>query len=165
MGLSDNNSMTRHHPRGNLSRNTHKSCHFRASLGYNSFYYIRSLIFLFFFLSFFHRRLSPNVEVGSCWPPAGIQTFNPFQIPLLNTAILLASGATVTRAHHAIIDSNHSQAIQRLALTSFLGVYFTALQALEYFEAPFTIADSVYGSTFLWPLDFMGFTLLLEALS
>jgi len=68
----------------------------------------------------------------------------------------LASGATVTWAHHAIIDSNHSQAIQRLALTCFLGVYFTALQALEYFEAPFTIADSVYGSTFFVATGFHG---------
>ncbi|KAJ9591688.1 hypothetical protein L9F63_001775, partial [Diploptera punctata] len=31
-----------------------------------------------------------------------------------------------------------------------LGLYFTALQAFEYLEAPFTIADSVYGSTFFY---------------
>ena len=30
-----------------------------------------------------------------------------------------------------------------------LGIYFTALQAYEYLEASFTIADSVYESIFL----------------
>nr|AZH80985.1 cytochrome c oxidase subunit III [Caridina papuana] len=114
------------------------------------------LFFFSFFWAFFHSSLSPTVEVGSCWPPAGIQSFNPFQIPLLNTAILLASGATVTWAHHAMMGSNRSQALQGLNLTVTLGVYFTALQAMEYYEAPFTIADSVYGSTFFVATGFHG---------
>ena len=75
----------------------------------------------------------------------GIQPFNPIQIPLLNTAILLASGVTVTRAHHGLLENNATQATQGLFFTVLLGLYFTALQAYEYFEAPFTIADSAYG--------------------
>nr|WEW73457.1 cytochrome c oxidase subunit 3 [Macrobrachium sp.] len=114
------------------------------------------LFFFSFFWAFFHSSLSPTVELGTCWPPAGINTFNPFQIPLLNTAILLASGATVTWAHHALLASNHTQALQSLALTVTLGMYFTALQAMEYYEAPFTIADSVYGSTFFVATGFHG---------
>lgn len=35
-----------------------------------------------------------------------------------------------------------------LGLTVGLGILFTGLQAMEYYEAPFTISDSVYGSTF-----------------
>nr|QFQ01375.1 cytochrome coxidase subunit III [Alvinocaris kexueae] len=114
------------------------------------------LFFFSFFWAFFHSSLSPTVELGSCWPPVGIQAFNPFQIPLLNTAVLLASGATVTWTHHALMESNHSQALQSLALTVTLGVYFTALQAFEYIEAPFTIADSVYGATFYVATGFHG---------
>nr|YP_010242193.1 cytochrome c oxidase subunit III [Notostomus gibbosus]QTI83233.1 cytochrome c oxidase subunit 3 [Notostomus gibbosus] len=114
------------------------------------------LFFFSFFWAFFHSSLSPAVELGNCWPPAGIQAFNPFQIPLLNTAILLASGATVTWSHHALMESNHSQALQGLALTVALGMYFTALQAFEYFEASFTIADSVYGATFFVATGFHG---------
>nr|QFQ01323.1 cytochrome coxidase subunit III [Acanthephyra smithi] len=114
------------------------------------------LFFFSFFWAFFHSSLAPTVELGNCWPPAGIQAFNPFQIPLLNTAILLASGATVTWSHHALMESNHSQALQGLTLTVILGMYFTALQAYEYWEAPFTIADSVYGSTFFVATGFHG---------
>ena len=54
------------------------------------------------------------------------------------------------------MGANHTQAIQSLALTLILGVYFTGLQALEYVEAPFTIADSVYGSTFFVATGFHG---------
>ena len=114
------------------------------------------MFFFSFFWAFFHRSLRPSVEIGACWPPAGIQPFNPFQIPLLNTAILLASGATVTWAHHAILESNYTQSVQGLFLTVILGIYFTALQAIEYYEAPFTIADSVYGSTFFVATGFHG---------
>nr|YP_009406997.1 cytochrome c oxidase subunit 3 [Typhlopatsa pauliani]ASA39533.1 cytochrome c oxidase subunit 3 [Typhlopatsa pauliani] len=114
------------------------------------------LFFFSFFWAFFHSSLSPTIEVGSCWPPTGIQPFNPFQIPLLNTAILLASGATVTWAHHSLLESNHSQALQGLSITVILGLYFTGLQAMEYYEAPFTIADSIYGSTFFVATGFHG---------
>merc|ERR1711955_37256 len=48
--------------------------------------------FLSFFWAFFHRRLSPNVEIGRLWPPFGIRVFNPFQVPLLNTIVLISSG-------------------------------------------------------------------------
>nr|YP_010137763.1 cytochrome c oxidase subunit III [Varuna litterata]AUR43971.1 cytochrome c oxidase subunit 3 [Varuna litterata] len=114
------------------------------------------LFFFSFFWAFFHSSLSPTVEIGMYWPPLGIQPFNPLQIPLLNTTILLSSGATVTWAHHAILESNHTQAIQSLALTIVLGVYFTMLQAFEYIEASFTIADSVFGSTFFVATGFHG---------
>lgn len=119
------------------------------------------LFFVRFFWAFFHRRLSPAIELGASWPPAGIISFNPFQIPLLNTAILLASGVTVTWAHHSLIENNHSQTTQGLFFTVLLGVYFTILQAYEYIEAPFTIADSVYGSTFYMATGFHGVHVLI----
>jgi len=120
--------------------------------------FIVSEVFFFFsfFWAFFHSSLSPSIEIGIKWPPMGIEVFNPFQVPLLNTIILLSSGVTVTWAHHAIIEKNYSQAFSRLLITIILGLYFTALQAIEYIEAEFTIADSVYGSTFFLATGFHG---------
>nr|YP_009108329.1 cytochrome c oxidase subunit III [Tenuibranchiurus glypticus]AIU94540.1 cytochrome c oxidase subunit 3 [Tenuibranchiurus glypticus] len=114
------------------------------------------LFFFSFFWAFFHSSLAPTIEIGMYWPPLGIQPFNPFQIPLLNTTILLSSGATVTWAHHAILTSNQTEAIQSLALTIILGIYFTSLQAYEYLEASFSIADSAYGTTFFVATGFHG---------
>lgn len=112
--------------------------------------------FFSFFWAFFHSSLAPAVEIGAMWPPAGIEILNPFSVPLLNTAILLSSGATVTWAHHAILSSQRTEAIVGLTLTVILGLIFTALQAMEYYEAPFAISDSVYGSTFFVATGFHG---------
>lgn len=119
------------------------------------------LFFFAFFWAFFHRRLAPTPELGCTWPPTGIYPINPFSIPLLNTAVLLASGVTVTWAHHRLIEGNRTGAIQGLALTVFLGAYFTILQVGEYFEAPFTIADRVYGTTFFVATGFHGLHVLI----
>nr|WAX39316.1 cytochrome c oxidase subunit III [Homalosilpha sp. 1 ZQW-2020] len=120
--------------------------------------FIISEVFFFvsFFWAFFHSSLSPTIDIGSLWPPMGIYPFNPMQIPLLNTAILLASGVTVTWAHHGLLENNYNQTLQGLFFTVILGVYFTMLQTYEYIEAPFTIADSVYGSTFFIATGFHG---------
>jgi hypothetical protein len=56
--------------------------------------------------------------------------------------------ATVTWAHFAIISNNRKEAILALILTIIFAILFTALQGVEYYEAGFTIADGVYGSTF-----------------
>nr|AND96183.1 cytochrome c oxidase subunit 3 [Eurysternus foedus] len=120
--------------------------------------FITSEVFFFvsFFWSFFHSSLSPSIELGMIWPPKGVQPFNPLQIPLLNTLILLTSGLTVTWAHHSLIENDFNQTTQGLTLTVLLGVYFTALQGYEYLEAPFSMADSVYGSTFFICTGFHG---------
>nr|YP_010443328.1 cytochrome c oxidase subunit III [Coenochilus striatus]UTE83856.1 cytochrome c oxidase subunit III [Coenochilus striatus] len=120
--------------------------------------FITSEVFFFisFFWAFFHSSLTPTIELGMTWPPKGITPFNPLQIPLLNTLILLTSGLTVTWAHHSLMENNYTQTTQGLTLTVILGFYFTILQAYEYIEAPFTIADSVYGSTFFIATGFHG---------
>nr|YP_010024727.1 cytochrome c oxidase subunit III [Colias fieldii]QOQ35014.1 cytochrome c oxidase subunit III [Colias fieldii]WAR69112.1 cytochrome c oxidase subunit 3 [Colias fieldii] len=120
--------------------------------------FIISEIFFFisFFWAFFHSSLAPNIEIGIMWPPMNIIPFNPFQIPLLNTIILITSGLTVTWAHHAIMNNNFSQTSQSLFITILLGFYFSILQAYEYYEASFSISDSIYGSTFFMATGFHG---------
>lgn len=80
--------------------------------------------------------------------PVGIHAIDPWSLPLLGTCILLASGFTVTAAHHAIIACNKYSAIINLTFTVILGALFVFLQANEYYYSSFTIADSVFGSAF-----------------
>nr|ARH54473.1 cytochrome c oxidase subunit 3 [Melasis buprestoides] len=114
------------------------------------------MFFLSFFWSIFHSGLSPTIELGMLWPPKNIIPFNPIQIPLLNTLILISSGITVTWAHHSLMENNYNQAMMSLSLTVILGIYFSMLQAYEYMEAPFSIADAVYGSSFFLATGFHG---------
>nr|YP_009112232.1 cytochrome c oxidase subunit III [Hemidactylus bowringii]AIY32702.1 cytochrome c oxidase subunit III [Teratoscincus roborowskii]AIY61204.1 cytochrome c oxidase subunit III [Hemidactylus bowringii]AJJ48357.1 cytochrome coxidase subunit III [Teratoscincus roborowskii] len=120
--------------------------------------FITSEVFFFlgFFWAFYHSSLAPTPELGGTWPPTGVTPINPFDVPLLNTAVLLASGVTVTWAHHAMMSANRTEATQGLALTILLGAYFTLLQAMEYGETPFTIADATYGATFFIATGFHG---------
>jgi len=130
----------------------------QRGLKYGMLLFILSEVMFFFsfFWGFFHSSLGPEVEIGGCWPPIGIQTINAFDVPLLNTTILLSSGATVTWAHHSIIAGDRQNAIAGLIATVALGLIFTALQGMEYEEATFTIADSVYGSIFYVATGFHG---------
>ena len=116
----------------------------------------REICFFFsFFWSFFHSSLSPGVEISS-WPPTGVTSINPFEVPLLNTVVLLASGATITWSHRALLNSNRAEALGSLILTLFLGFFFTLLQRFEYYYCPFSISDSVFGSTFYVATGFHG---------
>lgn len=114
------------------------------------------LFFTGFFWAFYHSSLAPTPELGGCWPPTGIHPLNPLEVPLLNTSVLLASGVSITWAHHSLIEGNRYHMLQALFITIALGVYFTLLQASEYYEAPFTISDGVYGSTFFVATGFHG---------
>jgi len=114
------------------------------------------MFFLAFFWAFFASSLSPAIEIGAVWPPKGISVFNPWDVPLLNTLILVLSGVTITWSHHAILAANRKQAIVALAVTVALGISFTCLQIMEYVEAPFTISDGIYGSTFYMATGFHG---------
>nr|YP_010760823.1 cytochrome c oxidase subunit III [Nysius graminicola]WEY35862.1 cytochrome c oxidase subunit 3 [Nysius graminicola] len=120
--------------------------------------FITSEVFFFisFFWGFFHSSLAPTIEIGMTWPPKGIKTFNPMEIPLLNTMILLSSGLSVTWAHHSIMNNMYNQTKYGLMMTVALGILFTMLQAYEYKEAKFCISDSVYGSTFFMSTGFHG---------
>nr|QTA71699.1 cytochrome c oxidase subunit 3 [Hyriopsis bialata] len=114
------------------------------------------MFFVSFFWAFFSCSLVPAIEVGGVWPPVGIVPVNPFKLPLLNTAVLLGSGVSVTWAHHAVLAGERVDAISGLGVTVLLGVYFTFLQICEYSECSFTIADSVYGSLFYVMTGFHG---------
>nr|YP_010363303.1 cytochrome c oxidase subunit III [Cladiucha punctata]QXG15718.1 cytochrome c oxidase subunit III [Cladiucha punctata] len=125
--------------------------------------FITSEVFFFisFFWAFFHSSLSPSIEIGGIWPPKGIQPFNPMNIPLLNTMILISSGATITWSHNSIMNMNFKETFISLFMTVILGILFSLMQMFEYLEAPFTMADSIYGSTFFMATGFHGIHVLI----
>lgn len=112
--------------------------------------FIVSEVFAFVsvFWAFFHSSLAPVIEIGSQWPPVGIEAVNAFELPLLNTILLLSSGATVTYSHHALIQGNRRASIIGLILTIILALAFTACQGIEYYNTSFSMSDSVFGTVF-----------------
>jgi len=120
--------------------------------------------FFSFFWAFFHSSLAPTIELGCIWPPVGIYPLDAFTTPLLNTCVLLFSGVTVTWSHFSLIEGSRKESIQSLLFTVFLGLYFTFLQAGEYIETSFTVADSVYGSVFFVATGFHGLHVIIGSI-
>lgn len=125
------------------------------NMGVALFIVSEGLFFLAIFWTFFHSSLSPASEIGSQWPPNGIESINAFELPLLNTILLLASGFTITYAHHSVIHSDRTEALYGIALTVVLAIAFTCFQGLEYVVSSFTISDSVFGSCFYFGTGLM----------
>ncbi|MBU2604288.1 MAG: cytochrome c oxidase subunit 3 [Alphaproteobacteria bacterium] len=131
------------------------------------------MFFVAWFWGFFEFTIFESARTGSTWdatnplyadalsrfkewPPVGVETFDPFHLPLINTLVLLLSGTTVTWAHHALQHNDRSGAKLGLLLTILLGMGFTALQVIEYSHAGFTYDGTLYGSAFFMATGFHG---------
>jgi cytochrome c oxidase subunit III len=122
------------------------------------------MFFVAWFWAYFDASLYPNDPLqyqrmeltGGAWPPKGIETFDPWHLPLLNTLILLTSGTTITWAHHALLHNDRQGLKIGLWLTVILGIMFTSLQAYEYSHAGFGFSGNIYGATFFMATGFHG---------
>lgn len=125
--------------------------------------FIGSEVFFFvsFFWAFFRLSISPGIELGGSWPPAGVERFDPFMVPLLNTLILVSSGATLTWSHNSIHFGRLSSSVYMLFFTIVLGAIFTFFQGFEYWNAGFRMSDSSMGSTFFLATGFHGLHVLI----
>ena len=120
------------------------------------------MFFLAWFWSFFKHAMYPMGEMSPLqdgqFPPAGIEVFDPWHLPLINTLILLCSGAAATWAHHAIAhDEDRKSMVQGLVVAVGLGVLFTIFQAYEYQHAAFGFSGNIYGANFFMATGFHGF--------
>ncbi|POS87308.1 cytochrome c oxidase subunit III COX3 (mitochondrion) [Erysiphe pulchra] len=86
----------------------------------------------------------------------GIEAINAFELPLLNTVLLLASGVTITYCHHSLIQGNRNGALYGAMFTIVLALVFTAFQGVEYSVSSFTLSDGAFGSCFYFGTGFHG---------
>ena len=139
--------------------------------------FFAAFFWMFFEMAVFNEARAHIPEVGnwaesaaawSTWPPKGVELLDAWQLPLLNTIILLLSGTTVTWAHHALQVGDRKATKIGLAITIALGVLFTAVQAYEYnhilhenlFFNDEALNSGLYGSIFFMATGFHGFHVL-----
>nr|YP_010892923.1 cytochrome c oxidase subunit III [Tetragonula iridipennis]WJQ22758.1 cytochrome c oxidase subunit III [Tetragonula iridipennis] len=124
--------------------------------------FILSELFFFisFFWTFFHSSISPSIEINMAWPPKMIKVLNYTEIPLLNTLTLITSGFFVTLSHLNLVMNMLDKSLKTLFYTILMGLYFSVVQMLEYFNSGFCINDSVYGSIFFISTGFHGIHVL-----
>ena len=138
----------------------------QLGLRYGMILFIASevMFFVAWFWAFFSSSLfvgdaiqvSRFAFTGGHWPPKGVEVFDPWHFPLLNTLILLTSGTTVTWAHHGLLHNDRRALVAGLATTVILGLCFTSVQAYEYAHAAFSFAGNIYGATFFMATGFHG---------
>jgi cytochrome c oxidase subunit 3 len=132
-------------------------------IGMSLFILSEAMFFFGFFFSFFSASVFPAgilegvwVVKDGTWPPKGIETFDPWDVPFINTLILLLSGTTVTWAHYAITQNDQDNSVKALAITVVLGISFSCFQAYEYYHAGFKLVDGVYAANFYLATGFHG---------
>jgi cytochrome c oxidase subunit 3 len=145
----------------------------QIGLRYGVIMFITSEVMFFsaWFWSFFKHAIYPMADVADkaaarvatangfdgAWPPAGIETFDPWHLPLINTLILLTSGCAATWAHHAVQEDDRESLKWGLLIAVLLGVLFTITQAYEYGHATFSFDGNIYGANFFMATGFHGF--------
>jgi cytochrome c oxidase subunit III len=161
---------------------------FRWSMGW--FIFSEVMFFAAFFGALYYARVFSIPWLGDFdnaflwqgyeakWPTLGpyfeqnpalvFQTMGAWGIPALNTALLLASGVTITYAHHSLIADNRNGLILGLVATIALGAVFMGFQIYEYVHAyqdlNLKLTSGVFGSTFFLLTGFHGFHVTLGAL-
>jgi len=130
-------------------------------------------------LAGFGSKAATHAELWSgfdaAWPTNGpallggaFETVGAWGVPFLNTCLLLASGVTITMAHHALKANHRGACILWMWATVALGATFLYFQAEEYMHAyhelNLTLHSGVYGSTFFMLTGFHGMHVTLGTL-
>ena len=120
-----------------------------------------------------HKLLWPDFvgqwgNAGPAGTVSAFKTMGPFPIPTINTALLLTSGVTLTRAHHALLAGQRAKTSLFLFVTILLGAIFMGFQAFEYghaySELNLKLSSGIYGSTFFMLTGFHGFHVTMGAI-
>ncbi len=130
--------------------------------GFLMFIVSEIFFFLAWFWAYFKFSLFPMDAIDNQWPAAGVEVFDPWHLPLINTLILLLSGCFVTWAHHALAhDGDNKTAARGIGIAVLLGIAFTFFQAYEYSHASFVFGKELYADIFFMATGFHGFHVLM----
>jgi len=134
--------------------------------GFIMFIMSEVMFFAAWFWSFFKHAIFPMEHyVGTAYVKPEIIPVDAWHLPLINTLILLCSGAAVTWAHHALVhENNRKDLINGLALGIVLGIAFTALQAYEYAHLVaegWTFSGEIFYANFFMATGFHGFHVII----
>jgi len=122
------------------------------------------LFFFGFFWAFFWYSWTPTIKTGIVWPPTDIIAIRPYGQPLLNTAILLTSGVTVTWSHKIIYQNRHKRSLWAIKHTIVLALIFIYIQYHEFNIRFYDISDSVYSSIFFVATGFHGLHVMIGSI-
>ena len=96
------------------------------------------------------------------------QVFSPWQLPLVNTLILITSSITLTVAHEALKVGDRKTCRNWLTGTVLLGCCFIMIQGIEYYEAyahyGITLEAGIFGATFFILTGFHGVHVIIGTL-
>ena len=144
----------------------------RIGLRYGFILFILSEVAFFgaWFWSVFKHLMYPmETFPGSEYAPPEITPINAFELPLINTVILLLSGCAVTWAHHALVHDGPRQDVANgLLISVVLGVAFTLLQGYEYYhlvhDIGYTLGGDEFYANFFLPTGFHGLHVIIGTL-
>jgi cytochrome c oxidase subunit 3 len=117
------------------------------------FLFRETCFFFRIFWAYFHYGRSPLTRGLRGWPLFGREAVPAFQVPLLNTVILVIRGATATLGHQDILRGKKSEWI---LFRGILGLYFIRLQGIEYYFRSFRLASGSFGRVFFFGTGFHG---------
>lgn len=104
------------------------------------------MLFFSFFWAFFHLSLSPSIALGVQWPPLGLPSIDPWDVPAVSTCMLLMSALYFTLAEKSLQDEDWSEFKHEAALAVGFGTLFTFYQAEEYINSVIAIDEGAYPS-------------------
>ena len=143
----------------------------KIGLRYGMLLFIMSEVMFFgaWFWMYIKHWMYPMVgdyNPEGAWPPPGIEIIDPWHLPLLNTLILLTSGAAATWAHHAIMENDRKGLVNGLLLAIVLGALFTAIQVYRVLrDLPLQLVRregaNIYASSFFAATGFHGLHVLI----
>ncbi len=141
----------------------------RIGLRYGFIMFVMSevMFFVAWFWAFFKHAIYPmSGYEGSTYVQPEIYHVDAFHLPLMNTLVLLLSGAAVTWAHHALVHNEPRKDVELgLIIAVVLGLCFTGLQAYEYYELivhhDWVFGEDKFYSTFFMATGFHGFHVII----